>query len=123
MPELTDPIPGFDPQQSVTLRALMREQADASAERAVTAFVAGGCRVNCREMSDVHRVVFGASEDGVVGLDQRMADAEKSQKDVRAEIQEMRDDRRWFKRLVYSSLFVGLVGLVYAIAQTVIIGK
>lgn len=78
MPKLTDPIPGMDPQTSLNLRAIMKEQADESADAAVKRFVKNGCPVACDDMRAVQRAVFGATEDNIIGLDDRMRGVERS---------------------------------------------
>lgn len=119
MPELTDLVPGFDAQQSFGLRTVAQEAARA----ALTEFRAGGCRVDCKEMTDVRRALFGASEDGVVGLDQRMAENEKAIAENTKQVGELVGSIVWFRRLVYSGIVLAVIGIGAAVVQAAAIGK
>lgn len=81
MAEVTDPIPGFDPQQSVTLRAVMKETAETTLK---VANDSRACPRDCESLErvdakaeKVHRWVFGRSEEKMRGADDRLDDVEE----------------------------------------------
>ena len=121
-----NPFSAFNETEYQLLIAIIGEAAEESACRAAqktAELVGNACKTHTERTASLEAVVFGRTELGVVGIDQRMAESERDRKDIRDEMKAMNDDRVWFRRLVYSSIFIGIVGLAIGLVQFVIIGR
>jgi len=79
MADMVELIPGFTPEQSWA----MQRVAEQAARNVWKAICEEDCRLPCKRMEDVHGVVFGHSERGIVGLGQRMDEAERTLSNIR----------------------------------------
>ena len=66
------------PEFSATQKWVIEVVAEKAADKAVEKFFINGCPMPCRRVEDVETVVFGRTEKGIVGLDQRMASVERA---------------------------------------------
>ena len=70
---VSDIIPGFDAGQSFALRTIAREAARAAVEE----YSRKECTLVCPRMDSVETVLFGRSEQNIVGLDDRVRQLER----------------------------------------------
>jgi hypothetical protein len=69
-----DSIPGFTDEQAWALRTVAKQ----AAQETVAALESKPCGFDCQDMADVKTTLFGASEKGIVGLDERTRAVERS---------------------------------------------
>lgn len=65
---MTEELFGLTPEARYYIDAA----AEKAAEAAVAKFVGNPCPFECRDVGSLKRTVYGAAEDGVVGMDERM---------------------------------------------------
>jgi len=121
-----NPFSAFNETEYQLLIAIIGEAAEESACRAAqktAELVGNACCAHIDRTSSLEAVVFGRAERGIVGIDQRMAESERDRKDIRGEMKAMADDRVWFRRMVYSAIFIGVVGLAISLIQFALIGR
>ena len=99
---MTDPIPGFTPEQSWALRTVARQ----AAQETVAELATRSCPAACEDMAAVKATLFGATERGIVGIDARMDTAEGTLATIRR--------LTW---LVVGAVVVSLISLVFTIGQ------
>jgi hypothetical protein len=75
-----------------------------------------------KRTTNLEGCVFGRTEVGIRGLDQRVATNETSITDLRASLNVWNEDRRWLKRAVYSALIVAAVSLAVGLVQFALLG-
>jgi len=114
-------FPSITPTESALFHALIKQTAQEAAERAVEKLQGTHCVVQNNRISSLEGCVFGRSEHGVRGLDERMSNAEHSQKSLQDSIQKWEEDRRWLKRTVYAAVIVAVIGLAVGLLQFALI--
>ena len=113
-----NPLPFLDPTHSALLRAVMREQSDASADKAVEKYARAQqahCGTHLLRTTNLESVVFGRSETGFRGLDERMDAAEKRAKEIASFLDQWSDDRRALKRAVVAAVLSAAGSLLVAV--------
>lgn len=115
MTGLTDPVPGFDPQQAFGLRTVAMQTVDEFERR----MSEGGCPVlSC----PVQRTVYGASEDGVRGLDDRMRDVEEFAEENKTVGEDVRNLQRFearVNRLTWAAI-IAVIGVLVQLGYTIV---
>jgi|GEM_PF-4038957 len=101
------PIPGFTVEQSWALQVV----ADAAAKAAVQELIKSGCPFACDDMAAVKTVVFGRSEAGIKGLDDRVATNERS-------ITRLESSKRWMLDRIVAPVLVAVIASVVSIFGT-----
>jgi hypothetical protein len=111
-----NPFPSMTETEYQLFRATIREDVTAGVTAAMTAYRRDNCEAHVERTEHLEAVVFGRTEKKIKGLDARM-------EVVEAELCNLIDGIKWSKRLVYSSLVVGTLGLLFGLIQLAIIGK
>jgi len=111
-----NPFPAFSDTEYELFRAQMREEARLGAEAAITAHLGEFCAGHRERTEHLEACVFGRTEKGIVGLDNRVLSLEGT-------VHTWEDDRKWFKRMLYGALTVATIGLLVAVAQVIVLGK
>ena len=111
-----NPFPSFTDTEYELFMATIREEARIGASSAISAHLTGFCDEHRERTEHVEAVVFGRSERGIVGLDQRVANVE-------GVMERWDDDRVWFKRMVYSALTVAVIGVAIGLIQFALLGR
>jgi len=109
-PKRRNPFPAFSDTEYELFMATIRHEARTGAELAITAHLGGFCQDHRERTEALEAVVFGRSERGIVGLDNRTAQMERV-------VTEWEDERTWFKRMLYGALSVAVVGLLITIVE------
>jgi len=112
----SNPFPAFSNTEYELFRAMIREEARKGAESAIGNHLQDFCAQHRQRTEDVETVVFGRTERGIVGLDQRTAQMERV-------ITEWEDERKWFKRMLYAAITVAVIGLIVTLVQFWILGN
>jgi len=116
-------IPGFTADQSWSLEMLIERAVSKGISEGMASFQESNCADHQARTDHLETVVFGRTESGIVGLDQRLTTQEAETKGIAKVLDGMVDDRKWFKRMVYSALFVSCVGLVFGLIQFAVLGR
>lgn len=103
-------FPSLTPTEAALLMTRIEEGARRGAEQAIKAYLEVNCRQHIKRTEGLEAVVFGRTEDGKCGLDERVHTLERM-------VQDWNDDRRWLKRAVLSALIVAVTGLLFALAN------
>lgn len=106
-------MPGFTPEQEWSLHQVVREGVR---EGVSDALKDPRCPRPCESMDALQAVVFGRTEKGIVGLDQRTDHNER-------QLTELLDSIVWFKRLLYGALASGTVALLFTLVQFAFTGR
>lgn len=101
-------VPGFTEEQVWAMNVV----AERAAQRVLEKFVSGGCHIPCA----LKTVVCGSEDGKVTGLDATVARHER-------ELQELLDNIKWSKRLIYGAFASGTVAFIVAITQLALLGK
>lgn len=110
-------IPGFTAEQSWSMEMLIERAVSKGIADGMAHFQESNCADHQARTDHLETLVFGRTERGIVGLDQRMAAQESETQALTKAIDDMVGDRKWFRRMVYSALFVSCVGLVFGLIQ------
>jgi hypothetical protein len=111
-----NPFPSLNDTEYELFLTTIERVVGASVKAAMQEFRADNCAKHIKRTDHLEAVVFGRTEAGVVGLDQRTAIIEGF-------MQRLDDDRVWFKRMVYSAFATAIVGVLIGVVQFVIIGR
>jgi hypothetical protein len=118
-----NPFPSLNETEYALFMATLREEVRAGVTAAMDKYQKANCIPHQEDTAHLKIAVFGQRENGIVGLDEM---ADRNRRDIeaiQADLAAMADDRKWFKRMVYSALFVAVVGLVIGLVQFAILGK
>lgn len=116
-------IPGFTADQTWSVKQVIREAVSEGVKQGITEFQETNCFIHQKRTEAIETVVFGRTEAGVVGLDQRMASSEQDRLLIHQVMQRQEDDRKWTRRVFYSAIVVAGVGLIFNVIQLVVLGK
>ncbi len=119
---MTDILPGFDEQQSFTIETVVERAVTKGVQKGISGYRDEHCREHLERTVALEAVVFGRTERGIVGLDQRMSDSEKDRKALHDVIRRQEEDRRWTRRLFISAIVVASIGVVFNIVQFIALG-
>lgn len=103
-------FPSLTPTEAALLMTRIEEGARRGAETAIRAYLQVNCVAHEKRTTAMEVVVFGRSEEGKCGLDERVHTLERM-------VAEWNDDRRWLKRAVLSALILAVTGLLFALAN------
>lgn len=106
-------MPGFTPEQEWALKQVVKEGVR---EGVADALKDPRCPRPCEDVDALQSVVFGRTEKGIVGLDQRTDRNER-------QLTELLESIVWFKRLLYGALASGSVALLATLIQFAFTGR
>lgn len=113
--QAANPFPSLNQTEYALLRLIVREEVTAGVRAAMDAYNEAHCDEHKDATAALERVVFGSAENGIVGIDEQIKAHER-------QIGDLLDSIKWAKRMVYSALFVGVVGLVVTLLQATVVG-
>ena len=90
-------FPSLTPTEATLLMTRIEEGARRGAEQAIKAYLQSNCRDHIKRTEGLEAAMFGRTETGLCGLDERVHTLERL-------LSQWDDDWRWFKRFMWTAL-------------------
>lgn len=110
---MSESIPGFTEEQSWAIERVLERAVSKGVAAGIAAYQRGNCDEHRDHTERLETAVFGRTEEGVVGLDQRMALVEKA-------LGALSDSALWFKRTAAGALIVGGCGFAVWVIEALL---
>lgn len=111
-----NPFPSLNDTEFELLRATIREDVQTGVHAGMTEFKKDNCADHQNRTRALEVAVFGSRESGIVGMDENVARHER-------ELSELSDNIKWGKRLVYGAFVTGVVAIIVATIQVIVLGR
>lgn len=118
-----NPFPSLNDTEYELFLLTVEKCVAAGVEKAMVNYRQDNCGPHLTSTEHLKTTVFGSTERGIVGLDQRMSENEKLATDNATAISDLLGVFAKFRWIIYTGVLLALIGIIAAIVQAAIIGK